>query len=257
MIFFSYGLPKSASSFVYRITHSAFESRSKSDGGKVHLLENLFEGFPKTNLAEKALAEGFKIEAPNPRDVDKFASYLDELYIRLQEKLDANSGDAIVIKTHLPCSPLVAEAIKNGEVLASATYRHPAEMILSRMDMAKRLGETLNYDLKKFYLNEVNKFNTWSKVTQVRTYYYDDIALRPQEVANDIYHHVGSQDDPSSFLDEFLITIKETKLSQFNKGVINRHAQEMSEAEITEIELLFSDFMRYIKKHKSINGEPA
>lgn len=247
MIFFSYGMQKSASSFVFQMTFNAAETLEKPSGARVRYVDDLFVGFKRSRFAEEILNKSFGLD--RPKDTNQEAAYLDYLFDCLLERLDEQSGDMIVLKTHLPCSPKIADAIKRGIVLASATFRHPAEMILSRRDMAKRDGEVLPSDLRPLYKKIVKDFYSWVEVPQVRRYYYDDITLNPFDIVSDIFDHIGSSADFSKVLDRYLAD-RGGKILQFNKGVINRAAEEMSSDELRTIERDFSGFIEFINQHK-------
>lgn len=240
-------MPKSASSFVFQMTRSAFESQEKMGRAKLRRIDEFIPVAIDTYFAEDAIQNGLNLE--NPWEAEKRVAHLDRLFDHLIEKVDDRRDEAIVIKTHLPCSPKIADAIKRGAVLASATFRHPAEMILSRQDHAKRDDEILQYDILSSYLTFVREFYTWANLPQVRRYYYDEIVLRPNAVVGDICRHVGVQEDLSRLLDEYLAN-KKGKILEFNKGVLNRAADEMSSEEFRKIEEYFSDFIEFIRCHK-------
>ena len=249
MIFFCYGMPKSASSFVFQMTASAAQSLEKTSAVKVRRLSELIEGCPVTDYAEVALAEGLRIPRPGALEAEKISNYLGRLYGNLLERMGDDSNEVTVIKTHLPCSPHIAEAISNGTVLASASFRHPAEMLLSRLDMAKRDGVTLKFEaLKSIFLKHVDTFYSWANLPRVRKYYYDEIVLRPKAIVEDIYRHLGSTEDHSELTEQYLAQ-KENNIWQFNKGILNRHLYELSDKEVMEIEHQFADFMEYINEH--------
>lgn len=230
------------------MTYHAVESLEKLGQGKIYGLEKLFDDFPATQFAESAIKDGLKIEEPRNNEIR--ALFLDHLVDRLLEKIGGSNDVHVVLKTHLPCTPNIARGIATGMILASATFRHPAEMILSRNDMSRRDGEVLNEeDIKYSYKVLINEFYTWANLAKVKKYYYDDIASNPRAIMNDIYNHVGSNADFRCLLDEYLKNKKE-KIVQFNKGVMNRASHEMKLEDISKIEEFFSDFMEYIRLHK-------
>lgn len=255
MIFISYGLPKSASSFVCQMTRSILESMERT--GRIELRrfgDQFFDGLPNTSFAEDVLKDGLRLS--EPKDDGQRAVHLDCLFEYVSERLKGRTAEMMIIKTHLPCSPKVADAIKQGTVLASATFRHPAEMILSRRDMANRDGTVLPKDLRPYYKKAIAEFHSWADLPQVRKYYYDDIALMPGSIVGDILKHVGAEGDPSIVLEQYLAK-KESQILQFNKGVVSRASNEMSAEELRSIEDSFSDFIDYIKLHKEKTAAAA
>lgn len=250
MIFLSFGIPKSASSFVYQMTFYAFETLEVEGHGKLGHLKKLFSDFPffpETAFAESALKEGLMIEEPSEK-MERIR-YLDRLIDEMVERIKGANTEHYVIKTHLPCSPKIAKHIEDGAILASATFRHPAEMILSRQDMALKNNEPLNIDLLNAYQLCIDDFYTWVCLPQVRRYYFDNIVLNPDIVCADIFKHVGATANYVHFLDQ-LINEKKRKIWQFNKGQINRASSEMSEEQLLNIEEFFAEYMAFIEKHK-------
>lgn len=255
MIFISYGLPKSASSFVYQMTRGALESMERMGRLKLRKFgDTFFNEFPKTSFAEEVIKGGLGLSVP--KDDAQRAVHLDHLFECVSERLKGRTAEMMVVKTHLPCSPKVADAIKQGTVLASATFRHPAEMILSRRDMANREGTVLPKDLRHYYKTAIAEFHSWADLPQVRKYYYDDIALTPGGIVADILQHVGAETDPSIVLGQYLEK-KESLILEFNKGVVNRASNEMSAEELRSMEDFFSEFIEYIKRHKEKTATTA
>jgi hypothetical protein len=248
MIFICYGLPKSASSFVYQMTYHAAESLQSLGRGQIYWLLQFFPDFPPTPFMEMALKDGLKLK--EPWDDAKRDVILDAIVEPLLERVGTRSDVLMVLKTHLPCSPVLAKAIERGSVLASATFRHPAEMMLSRRDMARKKNEIIAADeLKSAYKTCINDFFTWANLASVRKYYYDDIVINPSSVVADIYEHVGSPAGFDSVLEEY-VNNKTEKIWEFNKGIIDRSRHEMSPEEICGIEESYPDFMNYIRRHK-------
>src|SRR5438128_12218178 len=102
MIFFCYGIPKSASSFVFQMTRGAAKSLDRTGRVKLLRLADLLVGCPPTPFAETALKKGLGID--EPLQSSRRALYLDPLFERLLETMDRQSNEAVVIKTHLPCT---------------------------------------------------------------------------------------------------------------------------------------------------------
>lgn len=251
MIFISYGIPKSASSFVFQLTHRILESLDQAGQVKLRMPNDVLPDIAPVEFAESLIAG--MIGNPNFRESGDRAAVqmqLDSLFERLDEQVSTEDDVAIILKTHLPCSPSVERAIREGRVLASATFRHPAEMLLSMDDMEERGAATMP-DKKKVYRELVNDFYSWAAIPGVRKYYYDDIATAPEFIAKDIINHLGATADESEILQEFLRKKKEA-IWEFNKGVTERHLDEMAPKEIKKMEAFFCDYIAYIQRHVDI-----
>ena len=251
MIIFCYGIPKSASSFVFQLTGDAVRSLEKTGRLRCRRLDELFVGFPPTDFAEAAIREGLRID--EPKEASDRDLYLDELFRPLLEKMRGRTDQAVVIKTHRRCTPAIASEIGKGTVLASATFRHPAEMILSRIDMARRDGEILTYDVREAYKGYIKDFYSWATLPQVREYYFDEIATDPASVYKDICQHVCISGECSDSLSEYLANKKE-RIREYNKGMLRRHLSEMTAEEVSAIEDYFADFIDYIRRHNEKRG---
>jgi hypothetical protein len=111
MIYVSYGVPKSASTFAYVVTEQVL----RTAGRRIATLSEAAKG-PQSRL-----------------------NYIDPLSWDAIERVKAEIGErSVVIKTHgVPDQPLLA-AIERGEVFAGAVVRDPRDIALSLLDHAKR-----------------------------------------------------------------------------------------------------------------------
>ncbi|MBK6744385.1 MAG: glycosyltransferase [Hydrogenophilales bacterium] len=246
MIYISYGIPKSASSFVYQLTQSAVGALADKEGLRNFTLTELFPACANQGFAEEAMrTEGL------PLDANGLAQLVDLIDARLV----AQGGGFITIKTHLGCSDPLRKRVAAGDVKASACYRHPAEMILSRMDMVARKAEEVSSEqIKGYYIKDgIPNFMSWVAEPNVRRFYYDTIVQSPEVIAAQICNQLGISIEPEHLLRPLLSD--KSRIWQFNKGVLHRHQAEMSPEEIAQIELDFVDYMNFIERAKKGLGD--
>ncbi len=246
MIYISYGIPKSASSFVFQLTRSVVGALAEKVGQRHFKLTDLIPECGSADFAEVAIqALGFSLDENG----------LEQLIDEIDARMTAQAGGFIVIKTHQRCGAGLRKRIAAGEILASACYRHPAEMILSRMDMVARQAECVSVDqIKGYYLKfGVPNFMSWVAEPAVRRFYYDTIVKNPAFIASQVCNQLGIAIETEQLLRPFLSD--KSRIWQFNKGVLHRHQAEMSKEEIAKIEHDFDDYMRFIERAKDGLGD--
>jgi len=247
MIYISYGLKKSASSFVFQMVDKAANLYSKQNNVPKVNLKDLFPACENAEFADSALETlGFSVNADG----------LEKLVNLIEFKLNGFGGGVIVLKTHCACSPELAKRIENKEILASACFRHPAEMILSRRDMIRREGEIEESlsELKQVYKYEyIPAFFSWANLPLVEKFFFDDIVSAPSSIAVVILKQFCIEVNAQNLFS--IMVVDKKSIWQFNKGILNRHEIEMSSEQIKEVEKEFSEYMQYIDNHKT-NAQP-
>jgi hypothetical protein len=241
-IYISYGLPKSASSFVSQICINASRLHAEVYNKKILQLHDLFRGCPNELCAEEACVMRYE----NATDYTLFLLVRDIL-----EKLEDEKGESLVIlKTHLGCTQGTSKLVEDGLVAASATFRHPVDMLLSRMDMSKRNREGTGLDvfIEHYKSVFISQFNTWADQKNIPKFYYDDIVEKPLHVAAVVARQFDLDVDPSDLLGPLLDSREH--IWQFNKGALDRRYAEMPLHEIESIESNFEEYINYIKQWK-------
>lgn len=248
MIYISYGLRKSASSFVYQMVDKAASLYAKNNNLPKFNLKDLFPVCVNPDYADLALESlGFSVNADG----------LEKLVNLIEFKLNEFGGGTIVLKTHCACSEQLAIRIASKEILASACFRHPAEMILSLRDMNNREGEkeeTMSELMQVYQNKEIPAFFSWANLQFVEKFFFDDIISASSSTAASILKQFHIEVSAQNL---FSIMIGDKKsIWQFNKGILSRHELEMTSEQIHEIENEFSEYMQYINNHK-INAQPT
>lgn len=250
MIYISYGIPKSASSFVTQTTREMVREMSQDKGLRYCSLRDLS---PTLNLPTKDFADTAieKLNDINCLNICERHESLGEFIRYLSNNYPVDSDFNIVLKTHLPASGYVRDRLTEGSVKAICTYRHPAEMILSRQDMATKMAESWTMEsLINSYKYLVADFFSWADIPGVRSYYYDDVVQFPLKLMADLADFIGCSQDISNTIAVWLED-KNKYIGQFNKGILHRAKIELTTDELINIEKTFPELMLYIQ-HRDV-----
>lgn len=239
MIYISYGIPKSASSFVFQIAEKAGRILAERQGIAYFSLQDLFPNSVEANFAESAIAA---------LELSQDEKGLEKLIRIIQTHIAERNGGVVVLKTHLGCSQGLSQFIGTNKVKASVCYRHPADMLLSRMDMVRRDGEPYTFDqIKAGYRDlQIPIFYSWANITGVEKFYFDDIVRYPTIVAEKVAKQFGLDIDPHELV--YPLLADKSQIMEFNKGLINRRATEMSHEQQQQIEVEFEPYIQYIEQ---------
>jgi hypothetical protein len=207
MIYISYGMTKSASTFLWLLTRETL----RACGHDVIRLSASTKGGRNS-----------------PED------YVDPCDFAALRRVAAEVEDrSVVIKTHGPPGPGVFEAVEAGDVLANAILRDPREIALSLADHGTRSRETGIPDFAEFKSPE-DAFGTldtqfmilraWTRSRRVLTVTYDDLCFDTPRVIERLGDQIGETVD----LDLVLSRLGDrTGIRHFNKGVRERYREDM------------------------------
>lgn len=228
-IYFSYGMTKSASSFVYQLQEQIVDL-SNYDLVKIPT----------------------EIRGNNARE-NYLEPITDEKIQQILEWLPDNS--ITVIKTHGAPSKLALELISSGKAFASATFRDPREIAISLTEHGQRSRDKGIPDFANFIkptdpIPEIKiqiekRFKPWMNNEACITLNYKLIKESPITVAKMLLDqmnikNVNVEDVLAPFEDK-------TKIIHFNKGESGRFNNLMTEDEINMFKSQFKEFISYCK----------
>jgi hypothetical protein len=210
MIYLSYGVPKSASTFTYVVTE--------------HVLK--VAGHPSAKLSETAKGRKSRL------------NYIDPVTWPALQRVAAEIGDAwTVIKTHGAPDDDMLAAIDRGEVLASAVVRDPREIALSLIDHAQRsralgirdFADVTTFDAAMLALDDqINRLKKWMRSDRVLLLTYDEICFDTPSAVRRIIQQLGKHLGIEVDLETVLATLPDRdQVEQFNKGTERRYETEM------------------------------
>jgi hypothetical protein len=222
MIYISYGVSKSASTYIYQLTEEILRVAGRHQAK----LSTRIKGHPhKENYVEQMTGE-----------------VLDDARAEIGE-LD------VVIKTHSAPDARVLADVAAGRVLASAIIRDPREIALSMIDHGKR-AQTLGLkDFTEFKepLNVVNnlkgqivRFDKWVSCDKVAVFTYDQVSFHTSRAVERLAAQIGVAVDPQTVIAPFKA---KSMIGQFNKGQKNRYL-ELTPLEQGIFESTFPQFYR-------------
>lgn len=235
MIYISYGVPKSASTFTYVVTE--------------HVLRTA--GLAPVELSEAAKGNKSRL------------NYVDPINGAALDRIRAELGDrSAVIKTHGAPDRHVLDAVEHGDVFASAVIRDPREIALSLLDHGRRsrnlgVGDFADFmtptDTFSALDDQFARLSRWLQSGKVLLLTYDEIAFDTEFAVQRIIDQLGLPVAAAAVLSALP---DRDKVEQFNKGVSQRFASEMS----VETQRLFLDryadlYRRYIDADISVGGK--
>jgi hypothetical protein len=227
MIIVSYGMQKSASTFVYQLIRDMLENAG-------HNQENIRNKFLfKENSAPYQNLTGEYLEY--------FCSVVPENQIYL-------------IKTHSHLDNLMKEMLFNKKALALATYRDPLDIVISLLDVGKseKLLPILQQRQPFADINTVSdainmldwiipSAESWLECDYVKPISYVDIYLQPYNVAEEIKRLLNLDVNAKIICEKYISN--KMAIGEFNKGGIGRWKGVISDAELFVIQKKYKDFM--------------
>lgn len=230
-IYFSYGMTKSASSFVYQLEEQIFKL-SNYDLMKV----------PSEIRCNRA-PENY-IEPITDEKIQEILNWLPE-------------NAVTVIKTHGAPSKLACELVNQGKAFASATFRDPRDIAVSLSEHGARSREKGIADFANFVRpidalpeikNQLNRLNPWLKLSDCQSFSYDLIRSKPAAVVSGVLNQVGLKD--ISVQDVLLPFQDQSNIIHYNVGSAGRYKEFMTEAEAREFEVEFGGLLNMCKKNR-------
>lgn len=203
MIYISYGITKSASTFVYELTQGIFRAAGRTP---------------------VALSADLKGSSPE--------NYIDPITGSALEAIrrEVVSADAI-IKTHGAPDSRVLEELETKNLLASAVIRDPREIALAMVDHGKRSRESgvpafieieKPLDAISSIKMQLERFFKWTASNKVLVFTYDEVCFETELVIDRIARQIDTRVDPTPILKMFS---NKSAIGQFNKGIEARYKE--------------------------------
>lgn len=228
-IYFSYGMTKSASSFVYQLEEQIFKL-SNYDLMKV-----------PSKIRGNRAPENY-VEPITDEKIQEILNWLPE-------------NAVTVIKTHGAPSKLACELVNQGKAFASATFRDPRDIAVSLSDHGARSREKGIADFASFVRpidalpeikNQLNRLNPWLKLSGCQSFSYDLIRSKPEAVVSAVFEQVGLKD--VSVEDVLLPFQDRTKIIHYNVGNAGRYKDNMTEEEVLKFASEFDWLLSMCRK---------
>jgi len=221
LLYISYGIKKSGSTLAFEITRRAFE----------------VNGIPQYRLSDNAVCEGHDINFVRDWNDEQI---LDSLIKEADEWIKELANDGLVI----------------GHILC----RDPRDIALSMLDhgrKARKNGERVFsnvHNLKQAIYrikNSLEQFYQWVEIPNFFINSYEEMILNFQEFGDKLKQQTGLEFDP----DEIFEYVNKNRFTQFNKGVVRRFEQELSEIQQSMFYGEFGDFInQYILNKNGVSG---
>ena len=243
MVIICYGMIKSASTFTFQVVQELAKKHCANSGLRYVSLPDLDSRFKF----------GF---------VDAKTDFKLLLSVLENTALDVFGEQHIAIKTHAP--PVHFNEILSKEgVRVVANYRHPADIVLSLVDAAKRdkaRGRSRfdSYNTLEKAANQLpyqcQSFMQWKQLGDVFNIYYDDVVSEPLNTFRELTSYLNIEQDPREILHYFLNS--RNRIVECNKGLIGRRHGELPAEEIKLIEEKFPSILTVINNRKdTVFGE--
>lgn len=202
MIYICYGATKSASTYLYQLTEEILCVSGRGFG---------------------------RIRRRDSRKLENYYDFITGPFLERVER--AAGGRNVVLKTHGALQPEVAERIRAGEILASASIRDPREMALSMADngaRARKLG-ILPFaeihapaDALPSIAMQMDYFAQWAAVPGVELFTYNEICFSSEAAVARVARQLGVSVDAAEVLAPFR---DGALIGQFNVGRPQRYRE--------------------------------
>jgi len=234
LLYISYGVPKSGSTLVFEITRRAFE----------------VNGIPQYRLSDNAVCAGHEINFVRDWNDERI---LDALLTEAEEL-----KSTIVIKTHRSPSERIKELANDGLIVGHIVYRDPRDIALSMLDhgrKARKNGEIAFSDIRDIMQamyrvkSRLEQFYEWLEIPKFFINSYEDMIHHSREFETKLKQQTGLEFN----LDDIVSYVRSNRFTQFNKGVVRRFEEEMSESNKS---MFYGEFEDFISKYISNKNFP-
>jgi hypothetical protein len=233
MLYISYGMPKSASSFAFQLAAAVAGHLSKQS------------------------------ETINKMPEHLRASYFDDINVQFKE-LDSlvSRQDILVLKTHGPLGPDVKQKILNGQALASITLRDPYDILVSLLDAGTRERERPESEQRPFFSRiftmedaltripyQLHSASVWMNhvgdSANCLILRFDELTMNPASAVGKFAEHMDVICDHDSIAQSFISD--KSKIREFNVGKSGRGHTEIEVPERHPVKSLMDKFIeRYL-----------
>jgi hypothetical protein len=204
MIYICYGMTKSASTFLYQLTEQL----------------SLVAGRRPSRLG------------PPFRPALSLNNYFDRIDLALVRKIAARVGrDDVVLKTHGPPDPEIAQRVATGEILANASLRDPREIALSMIDHGARSRRWRYAEFSECRTpidalpsldNQVATLRLWAAIPNMQTFSYNEICFDTAAAIRKLAAQIGVAVDIERVIKPFRCR---NLIGQFSKGAALRYRE--------------------------------
>ena len=208
LIYASYGLIKSGSTFAFELTKRLFVQNGRA----------------QPRLGDEAVTPGHRIN---------FATKWDESHVAAMCAEAEALATTAVIKTHARPRPAIVDLLESGRAIGHAVYRDPRDVALSLLDA----GEHARAKQRKSFADirtlddamadidaHLENFRAWAALPGIRVVDYATLTADTAEFARGLAAQCGLPFDH----DAAVADVVANEFIQFNKGVQNRHLTEMA-----------------------------
>ena len=234
MLIFSYGMPKSASTYAFQLSQLLLQRAGLHVVGPLQILQDgPYEWF-----------------LPEDTDLDDFAA-------RALGHIAENPNTVCLVKTHKRCTEGVQRLINEDKVKATATFRHPQELALSLMDATtverrkgwNRFDVAGMQDAIAAITSGIDRVKSWLAAPGTFPLLYDQLVSEPSHIVGRLAEYFGVEGDPDAVVSYFEED-KQGRIWEFNKGQLNRHLSEFPGEHLAEFAERFGAFQEDVDNKK-------
>ncbi len=226
LVYFSYGMTKSASTLAYRLVWLALEEA----------------GYPQPKLPASIVEEMHTVNFIGHLTQDQ----IDELWNIAEQR-----NYPVVVKTHSSPDPGMKELLKDGRAIGSAIYRDPRDIALSMLDHGAKARRKGQWAFKEYVeLNDtlpsirgqITCLEKWLRLPGMMPIRYQDVAQDRLNTTRRLLEQIGLTADAEAIVEK----TRDNKYMQFNKGIHQRFRKEMAPEDITRMAKEFAPLIAMV-----------
>jgi len=231
MLIISNGVPKSGSSYLFKLQRDLIQSSIESE-----------------NAVSKAISEN-KINGSG-----LFLSNLDDRVFALLKQISKDHGP-LAVKIHDKNISKIQKYAEEKNIYSTFTYRDPRCFILSAIDHKERTNN--NHQVFSHFENvtaAIPEAKSWAKVavlyreSSIFTLKYEKLVTAPISSTEEMAKYLSLPLNSSEALNICKREEADRKygVRQFNKGYVTRYDKEMSAMEINECNIAFAEDLQLL-----------
>ena len=233
LIYFSYGMTKSASTLAYRLLWLTLEDA----------------GFPQPKLPASIVDEMHSVN---------FIGHLSDAQLSELWEIAEARNYPVVVKTHSSPDPGMIDMLNDGRAIGSATYRDPRDIALSMLDHGEKARRKGHWAFKEYVeiddtlpsiRGQLTCLEKWLRLPNILPLRYEDVAFDKPTTIKTYMSQLGV----SRRIAPIVKQTSKNKYIQFNKGIHNRYLTEMSNDDSQRIAVEFAPLIDIITNPPTTN----